>query len=260
MRWTDDTQMSLDLAESLIANRALDLDDLAARFASSYRWSRGYGPGTAKLLRRIARGAPWRDATTSVYPDGSLGNGGAMRAPVTGLFYAFRAAEVVRGARESARVTHAHPLGLEGAVLVAVATAQALLSAQPLEIVDTVMQQCEQGPFRQRLDIAREWIGGNRAPSPTEVSTRLGSGIAAVESCPTALYVALRFLREPFEVHQMFVAECRGDVDTIGAMSGAIWGAANGASRLPGRLLDTLEARARIEAVAEALYRARVTG
>lgn len=53
MRWTDDTQMSLDLAESLVANRALDLDDLAARFAKSYRWSRGYGPGAAKLLRRI---------------------------------------------------------------------------------------------------------------------------------------------------------------------------------------------------------------
>ncbi len=36
IRWTDDTQMSLDLAESLSDNGALVLDDVAKRFAS--RW------------------------------------------------------------------------------------------------------------------------------------------------------------------------------------------------------------------------------
>src|SRR4030095_17247331 len=60
IRWTDDTQMSLDFAESLIANAGLDTADLAARFARRYRWSRGYGPGVAKLLRRIAAGAALR--------------------------------------------------------------------------------------------------------------------------------------------------------------------------------------------------------
>ena len=42
LRWTDDTQMTLDLAESLLAHGTLDPDDLARRFAQSYRWSRGY--------------------------------------------------------------------------------------------------------------------------------------------------------------------------------------------------------------------------
>jgi poly(ADP-ribose) glycohydrolase ARH3 len=40
-RWTDDTQMSLDVADSLIAHGRLDVDDLATRFAGSYRWSLG---------------------------------------------------------------------------------------------------------------------------------------------------------------------------------------------------------------------------
>ena len=70
MRWTDDTQMSLDLAESLIAKGAVDPDDLAQRFARSYRWSRGYGPGAAKLLKRIARGSNWRAVNRSVFADG----------------------------------------------------------------------------------------------------------------------------------------------------------------------------------------------
>jgi ADP-ribosylglycohydrolase len=125
MRWTDDTQMSLDVAESLVARGVLDADDLSRRFAGSYRWSRGYGPGAAKLLKRIARGADWRQANRSVYTDGSFGNGGAMRAPVVGLFYARRPDELPDAARLSASVTHAHPLGMEGAVLLASATALA---------------------------------------------------------------------------------------------------------------------------------------
>ena len=55
-RWTDDTQMSLDIAECLVERGELDLDAIARRFAQSYRWSRGYGPGAARLLKRIAAG------------------------------------------------------------------------------------------------------------------------------------------------------------------------------------------------------------
>jgi ADP-ribosylglycohydrolase len=50
----------------------------------------------------------------------------------------------------------------------------------------------------------------------------------------------------------------RGDVDTIGAMSGALWGAANGISRLPKSSLELLEDRERIQQVAEALHNASV--
>jgi len=35
MRWTDDTQMSLDLAESLISHEGLEVEELARRFAAS---------------------------------------------------------------------------------------------------------------------------------------------------------------------------------------------------------------------------------
>ena len=83
-RWTDDTQMTIDMIESLVACGRVDQDDLARRFAESYRWSRGYGPGAAKVLKRIRRGQSWDAASTSVYRDGFFGNGGAMRAPPLG--------------------------------------------------------------------------------------------------------------------------------------------------------------------------------
>lgn len=255
IRWTDDTQMSLDLAESLIANDGLDLDDLAKRFADGYRWSRGYGPAAARQLKRIRRGMPWSIANRSVYRDGSFGNGGAMRAPVIALFFAGDTARLVDAARDSARVTHAHPLGIEGAVLIAAATAAALRSSNPIEILDAAAGHCELEPFHERLRLARAWIESPGEPSLVEVSRRLGRGIAAVDSCVTAVYVGVRFLGRTFIELQQFIARCGGDADTIGAMAGAIWGAVNGEARLPPVPLSRLEQVDRIWNVAEALFR-----
>jgi poly(ADP-ribose) glycohydrolase ARH3 len=253
-RWTDDTQMSLDLAESLIAHRRLDLQDLASRFAGSYRWSRGYGAGTSRVLRRLKRGTDWREANRSVHGDGSFGNGGAMRAPVVGLFYARRPNDLASAARLSASVTHAHPAAMEGAALVATATGCALLRHPPPAILERAAAVCELEPFRARLATARVWLASRADPTPGEVARQLGHGVAATESCVTAVYAALRFLDRAFlELHQ-FVAACRGDVDTIGAMAGAIWGAANGIAPLPETELDRLEQRERLMKVATALH------
>ncbi len=254
MRWTDDTQMSLDLAESLVARGAVDTDDLAGRFARSYRWHRGYGPGAAKLLKRLSKGADWRRANRAIFPAGSFGNGGAMRAAVVGLFYRGRPNALKEAARESARITHAHPLGIEGAVLVAWATAGAVAGESPIAVLRDASAQCELEPFVSRLEAARAWLERDESPSPEEVSRRLGNGIQAVESCVTAVYVGLRHLHGAFAEMQEFAAACGGDVDTIGAMAGAIWGASNGFLRLPTHQLSKLEQRDRLHAVAVALY------
>jgi poly(ADP-ribose) glycohydrolase ARH3 len=254
MRWTDDTQMSLDVAESLVAKGTLDTDDLALRFAASYRWSRGYGPGAAKLLKRIARGVDWRQANHSVYQNGSFGNGGAMRAPVVGLFYARRLDELVEAARLSASITHAHPLGIEGAVLLASATALALNTKRPLEILQGAAANCQLEPFTARLEIAATWLQSGNEPTTSEVKRQFGNGIAASESCVTAIYLALRFMERSFQEMLEFIRGGRGDVDTIGAMAGAVWGAANGVASLPPEGLARLEQRERLMALASALH------
>lgn len=252
-RWTDDTQMSLDLAESLAACGTLDPDDLAQRFAASYRWSRGYGPGAARILRQIRDGMDWRVANRSAFPEGSFGNGAAMRAPVVGLFCARDLDRVDELARASALITHAHPLGQEAAVLIARATALAINGCDSSEILDALHARAEHPQFRERLDVARTWLHSPLA-HPSDVRLRLGNGIAATESCVTALYVALRFLDAPFGDMLSYVATCRGDVDTIGAMAGAIWGSRNGDGALPPAALANLEDADRIRKVALALH------
>lgn len=253
MRWTDDTQMALDTAESLVSLGRLDPDDLAARFASSYRWSRGYGPGTAKLLKLVSRGASWAEASRSIYKDGSFGNGGAMRSPIIGLYFA-DSSDLLRSAFVSAAVTHAHPLGTEGAVLVALGVARLVRGDTAESLLGEAREVCRMPEFISRLSCAQSLLDKGGDVPAALIRKQLGNGIAAVNSCVTALYLALRFREAEFLELQRFVASLGGDVDTIGSMAGALWGAANGAERLPQSALSKLEQRARILTIAGALH------
>ena len=139
-------------------------------------------------------------------------------------------------------------------MLVAAATAQALTSTDPIGITAASAKHVTLAPFRSRLEIASAWLDTAQAPDAIEVRLRLGNGIAAAESCVTSIYLAARFLRRPFPEMVSFVAACGGDVDTIGAMAGAIWGAANGTSALPHDSLARLESADTIRDCAAALH------
>jgi len=85
LRFTDDTQMSLDIAQSYLRYNEINQEHLAKTFAQSYQWSRGYGPSAEAMLTKIRRGAKWQEVNRSKYAEGSLGNGAAMRAPILAL-------------------------------------------------------------------------------------------------------------------------------------------------------------------------------
>ena len=182
-----------------------------------------------------------------------------MRSPVIGLFYCGQSDELIASARDAARVTHAHSLGIEGAVLIALATSAALNVNAPIEIIRQVDTHSESEAFRRRIEVVCKWLEGRECPTAAAVRATLGNGVAAADSCVTALYIAARFLNGTFEEMIRFIAECRGDVDTIGAMAGGIWGAANGVSRLPRKTIDNLEQHGHIVSAANALYESRVS-
>jgi len=256
-RWTDDTQMALDLGESLLQHQGLNPDAVAQQFAASYRWHRGYGPGMARMLKRVARGEPWQQANRAVYPAGSFGNGAAMRVPVMALFYAAHKPQLLDAVRASAGITHAHPLGIAGAVLVASATHQLLQGEPSWQVLETAVADCDAEVFHQRLTVVQAWLQNALQPDPQTLARALGNGITAPASCLTALYLALRFSEAPFVELLSFIRAVKGDVDTIGAMAGALWGAARGASQLPADLLRQLEQQPRIQALADQLYNHR---
>lgn len=245
LRWTDDTQMAMVLAESLLENAGLDADRLAASWAAAMEWSRGYGPGAAKMLKLIRGGADWRNANKNVFPDGSFGNGAAMRAAPLGLFYRRDAAALERAAAEAAAITHTHPLGVEGGVLIARATALALCEPfSARNFIAELLTRAGHEEYRRRLARAGELLDG--APEPAAVRGELGSSVRAHESAVTAVYAFCRH-HDDFAAMMEFVISLGGDTDTIGAMAGGLWGARNGAGALPPRQLARLEAKDRLE-------------
>ncbi len=242
LRWTDDTEMAMGLAESLIENRGLDADRLARAWADRVDWKRGYGSGTRNLLGLIREGADWRAANRAIIPEGSFGNGASMRAAPLGLFFHRDPGELTLAAELASSITHAHPLGIEGGLLIARATAMALRGG-----VDTVLlrEGARTAEFRDLLSLAREELDRK------EVRRRLGAGVEAHRSAVTAVHLANRF-REFMPMIE-FTISLGGDTDTIGAMAGGIFGARHGTKALPLDALDRLEERDWIERTARRL-------
>lgn len=78
LRWTDDTQMTMGLAESLIEKGGLDCGHLAGVWARKPEVLRGYGPSTRRILTAARAGRPWQEASREIFPQGPFGNGAAL--------------------------------------------------------------------------------------------------------------------------------------------------------------------------------------
>jgi poly(ADP-ribose) glycohydrolase ARH3 len=123
--YTDDTQMTIAVVECLLDTGGLDEGDLMERFVRNFQPERGYGPGARRLLEAACAGDDWRSLRHTIYPGGSFGNGAAMRAAPVGLAFRYDPDRVWDEAARSALPTHTHPIGIEGAQLVALAVALA---------------------------------------------------------------------------------------------------------------------------------------
>ncbi|MEJ2315011.1 MAG: ADP-ribosylglycohydrolase family protein [Nitrospirota bacterium] len=253
LRYTDDTEMAIGVAESLAERGCLDLDHVARRFAENFDPSRGYGPGTVSVLGMIRRGASWRDANRAVFPEGSFGNGAAMRAAPLGLFYAGSPEDLREATFAASSITHDHPLAKEGALLIAGAVSAILGGKNKTETLDEVSRLVGADAYRQKLRFIKEFMG--HPISPGTVIERLGHGVLAEESAPTALYAYLKEGRNYLKCI-WYCISLGGDTDTICAMAGALSGAKVGLKGLPQEMLERLEDRDRILSLAEELFRA----
>jgi len=77
--YTDDTQMAISIAETLVACGRIDEETLCARFAANYLPQRGYGRGAKVVLQAMCDGEDHRYWAENLFPGGSFGNGAAMR-------------------------------------------------------------------------------------------------------------------------------------------------------------------------------------
>lgn len=233
--YTDDTQMAIGVAETLVAEGEVLEESLVRAFVANYEPSRGYGRGARVVLEAMEQGRDHRAVAETYFPGGSFGNGAAMRVAPVGLRFRDDLPRLWEQARLSALPTHVHPLGIEGAQLLALAVA---LSSRAERLDRTAFFEelstaCESDAYREKIDEA------SRVETPKQLAG-LGNGIEALQSVPTAI-ASFALTPDSFEETIGHVILLGGDTDTMAAMAGALAGSYLGAEHLPSRLVDLLE-------------------
>jgi poly(ADP-ribose) glycohydrolase ARH3 len=244
--YTDDTQMTIAVAESLLARARFDGQDIADRLVLSFDTRRSYGSSVYSILQGLKRGVSWEEAGRHRGGEGSPENGGAARVtPLALLYHDAEKGCLQLVAEVSSAITHAHPLGREGAALQAAAIALAVrcdprVSLHPIEFLGEVASSVclRTSAFTEALRQIASLL--ECRPGPREVAAALGNGCEAHRSVPAALYAFLAH-RDSFEDAVRFAVRLGGDTDTIAALCGALVGAYAGDAAIPDAWLNVVE-------------------
>jgi poly(ADP-ribose) glycohydrolase ARH3 len=265
-RFTDDTQMTICVAEWLASDATLDGKALLERFCRAYEPWRHYGPGARLILESFPKARErWMDLSTAMFPQGSYGNGSAMRVAPIGFFFHNDLTRLIEVVRISSVVTHSHYLAVQGATLqaasVAIATRGRVDVGQflgTLKIALSYFEKRDEDTAVYRKALAQIEEGISKNVPPQKMAALLGNGIKAQEAVPMAIYCFLAN-RDSFEKAVEAAIFLGGDTDTIGSMTGAISGAALGENCVPERWLrrvrETVYTPGKVRRVAHELHR-----
>lgn len=217
---SDDGEMMLGVAASLVAVGTIDEGHLLATLAAGHEPARGYGKGARAAFAAHQAGAPWTEAGRTLWPEGSMGNGAAVRVAPVGV-WGRHEAEVAALGRRSALCTHLHEDASSAAAVVAVAVHRSLRDA-PLDGIEAHASPALAEAITEARGLAGAPLG--------RAARRLGCGVLAIESVPAALWA----VGEGGTFAEIVARAVRmgGDTDSIGAIAGAIAGARVGAAAI----------------------------
>jgi poly(ADP-ribose) glycohydrolase ARH3 len=235
--YTDDTQMAIGVAETLAVSKCIDEPELCRRFAENYQPQRGYGRGARVVLDAMLEGRDYAHLAANHFPGGSFGNGAAMRVAPVGLMFRHDVELLWEQAKLSALPTHVHPLGIEGAQLLALAVGLASTTAalNREEFFRALSERCHSIQYSGPLHRA------SRVGNEKDLAL-FGNGIEATSSVVTAI-ACFGLTPNSYEQTIGNAILLGGDTDTIAAMAGAISGAYLGREAIPVQLLNSLENR-----------------
>lgn len=264
---TDDTEQALLVASLLVRGRgsssghaALDAGEFAHALLA---WedsmiARGsldlLGPSTKAALERVRAG----EDPLSVGGAGTT-NGAAMRVTPIGIAVSTADPEAfAESVWSSCQVTHATRQGFQSAALVAAAVSLGIDAASSSasdvrallwEAVSYVAFLSPLGAWAPDPDVvaatrrALELASTPPSPSLELLAEQIGSSVASAQAIPMAFAL---LARDPSPRALLDAANLGGDTDTIGAIAGAILGAAAGVGVFDGRALAQVEEVSRL--------------
>ena len=261
---TDDTEQALLVASLLIRGRGSSSGRVAlnaVEFAHALlAWEdsmieRGsldlLGPSTKAALERVRAG----EEPLTVGGEGTT-NGAAMRVTPIGIAVSTEDPEAFAEAVwSSCRVTHATRQGFQSAALVAAAVSMGIDAQRTFTFPEDVrsllwkaLTYVESLPARGAWTPEPDVVAATRramqlAANPASSSLeclveQVGTSVASAHAIPMAFAL---LARDPSPRALLDAANLGGDTDTIGAIAGAILGAAFGVEVLPADSLSMIE-------------------
>lgn len=222
--FTDDTQMAVIQARSLLATGTVDGADLFERFREWAVSAKDVGNQTRSVL---GSELGWAEAARAYFdrrPNGSAGNGGVMRATPSAVRFATTDLETsMDAARALVAVTHGDPAAQWGAALYHAMILGALRGDDPFQALEAELWRLPsaQARFVEMLDPA--WMPDDTALPNGTVWTCLAQAVWSVRTTST------------FEDALVAAIELGGDTDTVAAVAGGLAGAIHGIQAIPSR-------------------------
>ncbi|MFF4579977.1 ADP-ribosylglycohydrolase family protein [Streptomyces sp. NPDC001389] len=227
---TDDTQMAVLVAESLVQQGALDLPDVFARFQ---RWAasepKDIGLQTEDVL---TNGMPWDSAAAIHFQvnQRAAGNGSLMRASTAAVHFAPAGPEAtMEAARRIAALTHGDRAAWEGTAIFHELVRVALEDTDPLttlrDILDLVHPDHRD---RYATVLSPNWHPDQATEFNGAVWPCLGSAVWALRTT------------DGFEDALRAAIDLGGDTDTVAAVTGGLAGAYYGLDAIPARWTQPL--------------------
>jgi ADP-ribosyl-[dinitrogen reductase] hydrolase len=221
---TDDTQMSLALAQAIIREQGWDLDAIATEFV---QWMRSKPIDIGATVRRGIRLYINCGTTEVEYSEWDAGNGAAMRMLPVALYTLGSEKLLRRYVVEQAHLTHNHPFSDAACICLGKMTQAAILGADRFELHALTQELTNRYPnfaFNKYNGAASGYI---------------------VETMRTVFNFL--FTTTSFEECLIGIVNQGGDADTTGAIGGMIAGAFYGPEGLPPRWVKKLDAGVRAE-------------
>ena len=250
---TDDTQLAMALAQTIIANGQITVEGAAGAIVAWYDQLDGdnsplVDPGIRRAVAALKAGADpgltGLDCNT---------NSGAMSITSIGLIHAGNPDAAIQDAIIACTPTNFTNVAIAGACAVAAAVAQAVSPNTTLEqIVDIAIHGAEVG-----LQYGTPWLGASVARK-IEFAVQMavegglserdrlqnlydlvGSTLSVADTVPCAFGVLVMTNGNPVET-AIYAATLSGKADTVGAIAGAIAGAWQTAGVIPLEYVETL--------------------
>lgn len=261
-QYTDDTQLSLATVEATLETGEVHPQPIAAAFAELFRHATVIGPGGACMQAADAfmASGDWRGSGA---PEGQAGNGTAMRAAVVGMAFVGSGTTPTEIYADVARVTHQDARSVAGGVAISLA-AQRLAEAPettPEALCDELAGATRTlaKPFSDEIAQIPKLLTWDRDRAARHIAPagqryrEFDEPIITPFVVPTVLASLWAALRHPtsWGAPVAEVIRLGGDVDTTGAIVGALQGARLGVDAIPAHLRDGVVDAKRIDALAK---------